>query len=108
MDCRNEIVFENEHLGALFAAIQNQKYTIRKQEFSSVLPASAVIQCRAGASILDAKTSAAIQQIVLHPGEEKFKLDAKTKAISLQAFTSDLLLDKPYEPYALSCKIFCT
>ena len=69
MECRNEIVFENEHLGALFAAIQNQKYTIRKQEFSSVLPALAVIQCRASASILDAKTSAAIQQIALNPGE---------------------------------------
>jgi hypothetical protein len=36
----------------------------------------------------------AIKQIVLYPGEEKFKLDAKTEAISLQAFTSDLLLEK--------------
>jgi uncharacterized protein len=36
----------------------------------------------------------ATKQIVIYPGEDRFKLDAQTEVMSLQAFMSDVLLEK--------------
>jgi uncharacterized protein len=36
----------------------------------------------------------ATKQVVLYPGDERFRLDTKTEAMSLQAFMSDTLPEK--------------
>lgn len=50
----------------------------------------------------------AVRQIVLYPGDETFKLDAKTEVMPLRAFLSQALSEQTAYSNGLSCEAFCS